>query len=307
MGLTPDTRLDLYALDEKPRAKRPISEPKFTFEGIDDCLRTAVEHRRHELYSIRTLADGSRQLKKRKMEHLAPIVWVTFNTRVNNGKPKLITLKGLLDSGASGSLIKEKFCKKLKIKGNQTATFETAAGRISSKGDVNARFALPEMDPNMVLEWKLHIAQNLGSYDMIIGRDLLTDLGITLDFGGQCSHYQHVQVPMKPVDGTVETAYHVQEPATVEEATSRVTKILDAHYEKADLSKVCEECSHLTPEEREALLALLRRYEPLFDGTLGKWTGDPYGIELKPDAKPYHARPYPIPKIHKPTLLKERG
>ena len=40
-------------------------------------------------------------------------------------------------------------------------------------------------------------------------------------------------------------------------------------------------------------------------GTLGKYTGSDYTIELKEDAKPYHAKPFPIPKIHELTLKKE--
>ena len=43
----------------------------------------------------------------------------------------------------------------------------------------------------------------------------------------------------------------------------------------------------------------------MFDGTLGKYSGSDYTIELKEDAKPYHAKPFPIPKIHEPTLKKE--
>ena len=42
-----------------------------------------------------------------------------------------------------------------------------------------------------------------------------------------------------------------------------------------------------------------------FDGTLGKYTGSNYIIELKEDAKSYHAKSFPIPKIHKLTLKKE--
>jgi hypothetical protein len=53
------------------------------------------------------------------------------------------------------------------------------------------------------------------------------------------------------------------------------------------------------------LLALLLKYEELFDGTLGDWKLPPVSIELKEGAKPYHGRPYPIPKIHKATLMKE--
>ena len=43
----------------------------------------------------------------------------------------------------------------------------------------------------------------------------------------------------------------------------------------------------------------------IFDGILGKYIGSDYTIELKEDAKPYHSKPYPNSKIHKPTLKKE--
>ena len=38
---------------------------------------------------------------------------------------------------------------------------------------------------------------------------------------------------------------------------------------------------------------------------LGKWNHDPIELELKPDAQPYHARPYPIPRCHAETLKME--
>jgi hypothetical protein len=43
----------------------------------------------------------------------------------------------------------------------------------------------------------------------------------------------------------------------------------------------------------------------LFDGTLGHWQDETYDITLRDDAKPYHARAYPIPKTHKATLKME--
>ena len=53
------------------------------------------------------------------------------------------------------------------------------------------------------------------------------------------------------------------------------------------------------------LLELLQKCEKMLDGTLGKYTGSDYTIELKQDAKSYHAKPFPIPKIHQPTLNKD--
>jgi hypothetical protein len=53
------------------------------------------------------------------------------------------------------------------------------------------------------------------------------------------------------------------------------------------------------------LLDLLTEYEDLFDGTLGEWNTEPVHLELKEGAKPFHGRAFPVPKIHKNTLIKE--
>ena len=50
---------------------------------------------------------------------------------------------------------------------------------------------------------------------------------------------------------------------------------------------------------------MLLEYVSLFDGTLGDWNRLPVSIKLKEGATPYHGRPYPIPQIHKATLMKE--
>ncbi len=41
-----------------------------------------------------------------------------------------------------------------------------------------------------------------------------------------------------------------------------------------------------------------------FDRTLGDWRTEPLSFELKEGAKPYHGRPYPVPKIRKGTTIK---
>jgi hypothetical protein len=50
------------------------------------------------------------------------------------------------------------------------------------------------------------------------------------------------------------------------------------------------------------LLALLSKFEDLFNGTLGKWNKAPVKLELKADATLYHARPFPIPMCHAEML-----
>ena len=53
---------------------------------------------------------------------------------------------------------------------------------------------------------------------------------------------------------------------------------------------------------KEKLLALLKKYKTLFDGTLGRWKGSPYKINTKEGAMSHHERPFPVPKIHELTL-----
>jgi hypothetical protein len=98
----------------------------------------------------------------------------------------------------------------------------------------------------------------------------------------------------------------LHEPKSTLDVTNCVVGILDAKYEKADLhSMVDEHCKHLPLPDQNKLLDLLTEYEDLFDGTLGEWNTEPVHLELKEGAKPFHGRPFRVPKIHKKTLIKE--
>ena len=93
---------------------------------------------------------------------------------------------------------------------------------------------------------------------------------------------------------------------TIRQATVRVTKILDAHYERANLAEVVEKhCSHLSKERRGKILQVLRQYEDLFGGTLGDFQTEPVHLELKEGTKPKHHKSFPVPKIHEETPKKE--
>jgi hypothetical protein len=72
--------------------------------------------------------------------------------------------------------------------------------------------------------------------------------------------------------------------------------------EAADLNKIARNCDYLTDDEQMQLLSLLHKYQHLLDGSLGTWNAKPYNIELKPDAKPYHSRPFPVPNAHQARL-----
>jgi hypothetical protein len=96
------------------------------------------------------------------------------------------------------------------------------------------------------------------------------------------------------------------EPHSVQEAAQRIVHIPDAKYENADFQSVINtNCSHLSLHDQNKLLELLTEYEELFDGTLGDWNTEHISFELKEGTKPYHDRPFPVPRVHKDTIVKE--
>jgi hypothetical protein len=64
-------------------------------------------------------------------------------------------------------------------------------------------------------------------------------------------------------------------------------------------------CTNLSPLEQAKLLEVLTEFEDLFDGTLGDWDTEPVSFKLKEGAKPYHGRAFPIPQVHKKTIMNE--
>ncbi len=96
------------------------------------------------------------------------------------------------------------------------------------------------------------------------------------------------------------------EPQSTQDATKRVTQILDAKYQKADLQSIDRDnCKHLSAHQQKKLKQLLKKYELLFDSTLGDWKTKPVSFQLKEGVLLYHGQAFPVPKIHKDTIVKE--
>ena len=72
---------------------------------------------------------------------------------------------------------------------------------------------------------------------MIIGTNLMSELGLKLNFLDTCVEWEDASMPFKDRDATFETTYHVEDIGSVRESTDRIKRILDAMYEKANLAK----------------------------------------------------------------------
>jgi hypothetical protein len=149
---------------------------------------------------------------------------------------------------------------------------------------------------------------------MIIGCDLMVELRLQINYKNltvtwddstiQMKDYEALSDLMTPIHDFYwhEESYESQ---ALNDATARIKKILDAKYKPANLNEVTSKCAHLTDDEQAQLNALLKHFELLFDRSLGVWHNKPYDIELKEGVKPYHAKPFPVPKIHEQMLKME--
>jgi hypothetical protein len=121
---------DSDSLDEDSSCSTTVcstSSEEEDFDSLDECL---------EAYSLAEYIRSQNNSNKRQRvddyvdKDMRPLAFVRFNTSL--GKPKPVTIKALLDSGASESLINKKYVPKfLRVKNpKKTATvWSTPPGR----------------------------------------------------------------------------------------------------------------------------------------------------------------------------------
>ena len=133
----------------------------------------------------------------KKINYLTPETVVLIKTQLEKSKFKKIRI--LLDSGSSGSIILEKFVHKLHMKNDATTIWTMKGGNFQTSQKCNTTFILNELFKNKSIEWNLHVDSTPGPhrYDMILGRDVLSELGITLDFIDQTMTWDDSTMRMK--------------------------------------------------------------------------------------------------------------
>jgi Retroviral aspartyl protease len=115
-------------------------------------------------------------------------------------------IKALLDSGASATLITEKYTKKLKNR-QVPQGWSTPGGELNTNKMVKSQSTMPELQDDKLIEWNMDVTKDLGNYDMIIGRDILQFLGINIQFSTQEVVWDYTSMPFKDFDVEISHVY----------------------------------------------------------------------------------------------------
>ena len=198
--------------------------------------------------------------------------------------------------------------------------YSTSAGVYCTTHDVKVPFCVPELSISNIINHRFRVDNDKGEsgigYDMIIGRDLMVQLGLTahftrqeLQWGGDTVYMKEPRSLLGQYDLTkcemFEMVMQTAEPAYNLEATDRMVKILDSTYVKAYFKQVTDNASQLNYEEINLLLILIKDFGGLFDGTLVYWATEPVDFYLNAYSKPFNSIYYPFHIINKETFRME--
>ena len=202
-----------------------------------------------------------RNAKKTQTPLKRAIAFGLLNTSL--GKPKMKTIRILCDTGATATIVKHNLVKKLRQKREKPTSWNTPAGMFKTHKKMKLNFMLPEFHKNKAIEWEAHVTKQPMSYDVIMGEDLLRELGLILDYKQETITWEDATVGMRALDSTPPPYSELFRSDNLQSQAEKMHDILAAKYKPADLQEVVSNCTHLTEEERQKLFPLLKKYEDL--------------------------------------------
>ena len=230
-----------------------------------------------------------------------------------NGVTSMRLLRVLFDSGSDATMIHRgslpRSCQPYSL--TETIRSNTTAGTFNTDSWVSLNdVVLPEFDRNKhIPHHHALVFDGNVRYDLILGRDFLNKIGIRLHHDTDEMEWLGTKVEMKSHTQMSNThflySFMYEEYEEDDILDCFTAQILDAKYEKVNTDQLAEKQIHLTPRQRLALKHLFRKYDKLFDGTLGVYSKHKISLEVDPNATPIHARPYSVARAHEDTFKRE--
>jgi hypothetical protein len=176
-----------------------------------------------------------------------------YNRKGGQANKDFKRMRILLDSGCGGTLVNRSFVKKYAKTRSTSTTWTTKAGTFETTRKVKCTFTLPEFHQGKDISWTMFVDESdnkLGTYDMIIGRDLLHELGIDLLFSSGEMNWGQAIVPMRDpselrdCDTLENEIFSMHYPDTTEAA--RIQSIIDLTYSPQDINAIVDKSVDLT-------------------------------------------------------------
>jgi hypothetical protein len=199
-----------------------------------------------------------------------------------------------------------------------TKLVRTLAGCLKMQEVVTMRdLRLPEFDKNRCINQQkvLVFDNNNAKYNIILVTTFLSKTGIKLNYSEGNMEWFDCSIPLCPPGGlyskefnAMEDMFHIQvkdEIFSEDWLECFATEVLDAKYEKTDVAEVVKVLTHLNTYQKADLLQVLQENNKIFNGSLGVYPHTKIHIDIDPNAKPVHSRPYSVPQIHLKTFKKE--
>ena len=288
----PDRKEETHLVDEsKKRSDRKLLKKKAEEAFIlEEDTKVEEESEEEELYSLTVDVSNAYKLPP-KMEVRVELI----------GNTDFIQCKALIDTGSSSTLINN--VQKLReagfpLKKGPPITWNTKGGSFTTNKTVGITCNFPDFTRHRVVTFEASVderAQGLNKYDVILGRDVLAQLGLKIDFAAESIDWDDMRLSLRPSHSG----------GRVRILAAGEAVITSANYVKADIRKVVQDIDTLTNPQKRIVEHSFGKYQLLFDGKLGLARVPPIALQLKPAARPHQGRPYPIPQAHYSIVKKE--
>ena len=190
-------------------------------------------------------------------------------------KKKKEALRVLCDTGCSRTIIRSSFVQNFKMKSGDTIEWSTKTGTFNTNKQCEITFSMPQFHKDRDITWTVCVDENEEEhprYDMILGRDLMHELGMIFDFKeGRMTwdnSWINMQNPSLFDEGTIaqfeEELFLMHDPDTTD--AERIQEIVDAKYNTANLQDEVAKIPNLNREEKRKLYKLLKIMVPCLMG-----------------------------------------
>ena len=199
-------------------ANLAVKSTKNSFTSFDKCLNSSYS----TLHTYLTSQHNNNKRRKTEPVKLAPITFIDL--KVKREKDMYATFKALLDSGASCTLASEEAVCHLKKAKSDVTSFKLAAGNFSTYQKCCTKITFAKFNPTAEITNTVHVTKTLSNYNIIIGRDLLHELGINIKFSTKIVRWNDVKINIKKPTCTKEDLFNMEEELFVSDKTDHIVK-----------------------------------------------------------------------------------